>query len=126
LTDWGPESAVASLSLLYDIMSLWTVRDNRLLFPAYAEKRLFVDRAKCLSELAGSDGDYAGHSFRSGGACDLYASNVPIEAIMRMGRWKSQAALLHLRCEKITALKIASALKFSCEHGCDFWESSLL
>ena len=126
LTDWGPESAVASLSLLYDIMSLWTVRDNRLLFPAYAEKRLFVDRVKRLSELAGLDGDYAGHSFRSGGACDLYASNVPIEAIMRMGRWKSQAALLYLRCEKITALKIASALKFSCEHGCDFWESSLL
>ena len=80
LTDWGPESAVESLSLLYDIMSLWTVRHNRLLFPAYAEKRLFVDRVKRLSELAGLDGDYAGHSFRSGGACNLYASNVPIEA----------------------------------------------
>ena len=75
------------------------IRDR--LFPAYAEKRLFVDRVKHLSELAGLDGDYAGHSFRSG-------------------------ALLYLRCEKITALKIASALKFSCEHGCDFWENSLL
>lgn len=125
LTDWGPESAVASLTLLYDVLGLWSVQDNRLLFPAYAEKRLFVDRVKFLSCLAGLDGDYAGHSFRSGGACDLYASNVPIEAIMRMGRWKSQAALLYLRCDKITAIKIASALKFSCEHGCDFWESSL-
>lgn len=126
LTDWGPESAVESLTLLYGIMNLWSVQDNRLLFPAYAEKRLFVDRVKSLSKLSGLDGDYAGHSFRSGGACDLYASNVPIEAIMRMGRWKSQAALLYLRCDKITAIKIASALKFSCEHGCDFWESSLL
>jgi hypothetical protein len=79
-----------------------------------------------LVALAELDGDFAGHSFRSGGACDLYASNVPIEAIMRMGRWKSQAALLYLRCETVTALKIASALKFSCEHGCDFWESSLV
>ena len=125
-SDWGPESAVASLLKLYDLMNLWSVSDNRLLFPAFSVKRLFVDRVKMLAKLAGLEGDYAGHSFRSGGACDLYASNVPIEAIMRMGRWKSQAALLYLRCETITALKIASALKFSCEHGCDFWESSLL
>lgn len=126
LSDWGSESAVASLRQLYDLLQLWTVDDNRLVFEAYAEKRIFVERVKSLSKLANLDGDFAGHSFRSGGACDLYASNVPIEAIMRMGRWKSQAALLYLRCEKITALKIASALKFSCEHGCDFWESSLL
>ena len=125
-SDWGPESAVASLVQLYDLLDLWSVTDNRLLFSAFSVKRLFVDRVKRLAKLAGLEGDYAGHSFRSGGACDLYASNVPIEAIMRMGRWKSQAALLYLRCETITALKIASALKFSCEHGCDFWESSLL
>ena len=28
--------------------------------------------------------------------------------------------------ETVTALKIASTLKFSCENGCDFWESSLV
>ena len=126
LSNWGPESAVATLIQMYDRMELWLIQDNRLLFPAYVEKRIFVDRVKFLSKCAALDGDFAGHSFRSGGACDLYASNVPIEAIMRMGRWKSQAALLYLRCETITALKIASALKFSCEHGCEFWESSLL
>ena len=125
LTDWGPESAVYVLRILYDVLSLWEVTDNRLVFDYYSDKHKFVNRIKALVALAGLDGDYAGHSFRSGGACDLYASNVPIEAIMRMGRWKSQAALLYLRCETVTALKIASALKFSCEHGCDFWESSL-
>ena len=125
LTDWGPESAVWVLRTLYDVLSLWEVTDNRLVFDFFSDKRKFVDKVKALVALAGLDGDYAGHSFRSGGACDLYASNVPIEAIMRMGRWKSQAALLYLRCETVTALKIASALKFSCEHGCDFWESSL-
>ena len=56
-------------------------------------KNVFVSRVKELIALAHIDGDYAGHSFRAGAACDLYASNVPIEAIMRMGRWKSQAAL---------------------------------
>ena len=125
LTDWGPESAVYVLRILYDVLSLWEVTDNRLVFDLFSDKQKFVNRVKALVALACLDGDYAGHSFRSGGACDLYASNVPIEAIMRMGRWKSQAALLYLRCETVTALKIASALKFSCEHGCDFWESSL-
>lgn len=126
LTDWGSESAVWSLRNLYDASGLWDVTDNRLVFSLYSEKPKFVARVKALVAMAGLDGDFAGHSFRSGGACDLYASNVPIEAIMRMGRWKSQAALLYLRCETVTALKIASALKFSCEHGCDFWESSLV
>lgn len=125
LTDWGAESAVFALRNLYDFMSLWQETDNRFLFDLLSDRQVFVDKVKSLVILAGLDGSFAGHSFRSGGACDLYASNVPIEAIMRMGRWKSQAALLYLRCETITALKIASALKFSCEHGCDFWESSL-
>lgn len=126
LTDWGPESAVYVLRILFDVLSLWEATDNRLVFDYFSDKQKFVNRVKALVALAGLDGDFAGHSFRSGGACDLYASNVPIEAIMRMGRWKSQAALLYLRCETVTALKIASALKFSCEHGCDFWESSLV
>ena len=125
LTDWGPESAVFVLRILFDVLTLWDVTINRLVFDHYSDKQKFVDRVKALVALARLDGDFAGHSFRSGGACDLYASNVPIEAIMRMGRWKSQAALLYLRCETVTAIKIASALKFSCEHGCDFWESSL-
>ena len=67
--------------------------------------------------LAGLDGDFAGHSFRCGGTYYLYASNVLIKAMMRMGSWKSQAALLYLRCETVTALMMASARKFSCEHG---------
>lgn len=70
-------------------------------------------RVNYISKLAGLDGGYAGHSFRSGGSWDLYVSNVSIEAIVTMGWWKSQAVLLYLRCEKITVLKIANALKFS-------------
>ena len=74
-------------------------------------------------KLAGIDGDFAGHSFRSGGACDLYAANVPIEAIMKMGRWLSDAALLYLRCQEVTPLKIAHAFRLSSEFGFEFWNA---
>ena len=87
------------------------------------DKPKFITRIKNLVRLAGIDGDYAGHSFRSGGACDLYAANVPVEAIMKMGRWQSSAALLYLRCEEVTALKIAHAFHMSDKFGFEFWNT---
>lgn len=35
--------------------------------------------------------DYAGHSFRRGGACWAFEAGVPIEAIRQLGDWKSDA-----------------------------------
>ena len=78
---------------------------------------------KNLILVAGIDGDFAVHSFRSRGACDPYAANVPIEAIMKMGRRRSHAALLYLRCQEVTPLKIAHAIRLSNEFGFKFWNA---
>ena len=104
--DWGSESAVASLRRYFDAFDLWGADEHAFVFDM-SNKASFVSRIKALVNKAGIDGDYAGHSFRSGGASDLYAANVPIASIMKLGRWQSNAALLYLRCEEVTAIKIA-------------------
>lgn len=122
MVDWGAGSAVAYLRNYFDDFELWESDGNGLVFDLY-DKPGFIARIKKLVRLAGIDGDFAGHSFRSGGACDLYAANVPIEAIMKMGRWQSNAALLYLRCEEVTALKIAHAFQLSDQFGFEFWNA---
>lgn len=120
LMDWGSESAVASLRRYFDAFDLWGADEHAFVFDMY-NKASFVLRIKALVNKAGIDGDYAGHSFRSGGASDLYAANVPIASIMKLGRWQSNAALLYLRCEEVTAIKIANAFRLSDEFGFEFW-----
>lgn len=123
MVDWGVESAVHYLRNYFDMFDLWDASPDSLVFGSY-DKPAFVKQVKRLVSLAGMDGDFAGHSFRSGGACDLYASNVPIESIMKLGRWSSDAALLYLRCEEVTPLKIAQAFRLSSEFGFEFWNTS--
>ena len=108
---------------LFDLFDLWAADPNCLVFTSF-DKPAFVKRVKNLVKLADLDGTFAGHSFRSGGACDLYAANVPIECIIKMGRWQSSAALLYLRCQDVTPLKIAHAFRMSCDFGFDFWSAS--
>jgi hypothetical protein len=122
LVDWGEESAVHYVRTFFDIFDLWSADPAALVFGAY-DKPAFVKRVKGLVKLAGLDGDFAGHSFRSGGACDLYAANVPLESIQKMGRWRSNAALLYLRCQEVTPLKIAHAFRLSSEYGFEFWNA---
>ena len=40
---------------------------------------------------------YSGHSLRAGGATDLFVARVPYYIIKKMGRWKSDAAMLYYR-----------------------------
>lgn len=122
LIDWGEESAVASLRSYFDAFGLWTADPHALVFDLF-NKASFVARIKELVRMARIDGDFAGHSFRSGGASDLYAANVPIASIMKLGRWQSHAALLYLRCEEVTAIKIADAFRLSNEFGFEFWDT---
>lgn len=122
MVDWGSGSAVAYMRKYFDNFDLWNSDGDDLVFNLF-DKGAFVERVKELVKLAGIDGDFAGHSFRSGGACDLYAANVPIESIMKMGRWQSNAALLYLRCEEVTAIKIAHAFRLSDEFGFEFWNA---
>ena len=49
-----------------------------------------------LSSLGFTTSDYAGHSFRRGGASHAVLSSVPIEFIKMLGDWKSDSVLLYL------------------------------
>ena len=122
MVDWGPGSAVAYLRNYFNDFDLWESAGDNFVFDLF-DKPAFIARIKRLVRMAGIDGDFAGHSFRSGGACDLYAANVPIESIMKMGRWRSNAALLYLRCEEVTAIKIANAFHLSDKFGFEFWNA---
>lgn len=52
---------------------------------------------------------YSGHSFRAGGATDLFVARVPYNIIKAMGRWKSDAALKYYRDEVDIATAVAAA-----------------
>ena len=43
--------------------------------------------------------NYSGHSLRAGGATDLFVARVPYFIIKRMGRWKSDAAMIYYRAD---------------------------
>jgi hypothetical protein len=61
----------------------------------------FLRRAikACVSNLGLDSSLYSGHSFRGGGATDLFNARVPYLVIKRMGRWKSDVALIYWRDE---------------------------
>ena len=55
---------------------------------------------------------YSGHSLRAGGATDMFARGLPYYVIKKMGRWKSDAALLYFRCEHSVARSAAKTFNF--------------
>ena len=52
---------------------------------------------------------YSGHSLRSGGATDLFVQRVPYFLIKKMGRWKSEAAMIYYRCDDDVRQAVAVA-----------------
>lgn len=52
---------------------------------------------------------YSGHSFRAGGATDLFALGVPYPVVKKAGRWKSDAALRYYRDDYGVAETVAAA-----------------
>lgn len=52
---------------------------------------------------------YSLHSFRAGGATDLFRIGVPYPKIQKYGRWKSDAALVYYRDEMEIATNVAIA-----------------
>jgi integrase len=61
-------------------------------------KRAFVARVQELAELAGLEADdFSGHSFRSGGATDLWASGADPVSVKTQGRWRSETFWLYVR-----------------------------
>jgi len=61
-------------------------------------KRQFVSRVQDLLAAAGFvSAEFSGHSFRSGGATDLWAAGVDPRSIQLQGRWRSDAFWLYVR-----------------------------
>lgn len=52
---------------------------------------------------------YSNHSLRAGGATDLFVARTPYFIIKKMGRWKSDAALLYFRDDEDVRLAVAEA-----------------
>ena len=52
---------------------------------------------------------YSNHSLRVGGATDLFVARAPYFIIKKMGRWKSDAALLYYRDEEDVRVAVAEA-----------------
>jgi integrase len=84
---------------------------NWYVFPELAQGRRRVPRfhhpyaiakwraiLKSVLRVSGLIG-YSGHSFRAGGATDLFACGVSIQTVQKFGRWKSMAVLLYYKQE---------------------------
>jgi len=91
----------------FDMNELW--KDPKaLLFPSPRKDsdgqpitystNWFRRQVKIAMASIGHDPDfYAGHSFRAGGATELFTRGLPYEQIKKFGRWKSDAALIYYR-----------------------------
>ena len=97
------------MKMWFDRMSLWNSRE--LLFPGFRNAKDGVRKTvsgswarshiKKLVRANGLNPDfYSGHSLRAGGATDLFVARVPYFLIKKMGRWKSDAAMIYYRSEQ--------------------------
>jgi len=127
LSDYGETSAVAYLREYVQLMGFKERRVTSaplwpLISPAgtvdlakATPKRNFVALARQLLSKAGYPAkEYAGHSYRSGGATDLWRSNQCRPLTIKLhGRWKSDAYRLYIRDNpRDTAAEVSAALSF--------------
>ena len=66
---------------------------------------------KVAVELGLDPSIYSTHSLRAGGATDLFVARVPYFAIKKMGRWKSDSAMLYYRCEEDVCEAVTEAFR---------------
>jgi len=118
--DYGECSGAHLMRRWFDQNHLWgrldsmvfpaVTRSGRLNFgksPSYSWWRKVI-KVKC-KEIGLDDKLYSGHSLRAGGATDLFVAKVPYYIIKKMGRWKSEAAMLYYRCEEDVETSVAAA-----------------
>ena len=70
----------------------------------------FRKEVKVAMRMIGENPDnFSGHSFRAGGATELFNRRVPYPTIKKYGRWKSDSALDYYRDEEEIAKAVAKA-----------------
>jgi hypothetical protein len=129
LSDYGSTSAVAFLRVYFFEVMGWTESGTDISLPLWptvtpsgrvtktraVTKDEFVTLARRLLTKAGYPAEsYSGHSYRSGGATDLWDSHRCRALTIKLhGRWKSDAYRLYIRDNPDrTADEVSSALRF--------------
>jgi len=122
INDYMGVSAVKLMRRWYTQLDLWN-HPERILFPGRVGKTGWHDsktisqswvrqQIKGLARGAGLDeSKYSGHSLRAGGATDLFVARVPYFLIKKMGRWKSDAAMLYYRCDEDVSNAVGDAFE---------------
>jgi hypothetical protein len=90
---------ICPLEVIIPLMSDWRNHDG----PAFQDRGRPIHRDQVISflrSLLSAEGidpnQYAGHSFRKGGAQSLYDAGVPMADIKALGRWRSWCFALYL------------------------------
>ena len=124
--DYGSSSGVAYLREYFRIVNLDNAPPGRPLWPLIAAdnsvqwhhalpKTVFIRTARTLLAKAGFPATrFAGHSYRSGGATDLWESHRCRPLTLKLhGRWRSDAYRLYIRDNPHkTAEEVALAMAF--------------
>jgi hypothetical protein len=88
----------------------WSARDGFFDWTKPASADWLRKEVKSLVAQVGEDPtSFSGHSFRAGGATDLFKTRTPYWIIKKAGRWKSDAALLYYRSEDDVTSAVAEA-----------------
>lgn len=89
---------------------------TRFDFHQSASPKWFAGVTDSIARAGGYDcTQYSNHSYRAGGATDLFLSGVPYPQIKSYGRWKSDAALVYLRDD----IKVSSSVARAFGGGCN-------
>jgi integrase len=115
----GPHSAAGRLTEYWNHHHLHEADPESFLFPSVSspyqpyDKNRFIEWVRLSIAQCGLDSShYTGHSFRSGGATDLFNRRLPLRLIQLAGRWKSQAYLIYCRDHpKVGASAVAEAFQ---------------
>lgn len=133
IVDYGPSSGVAWLRRYWNVMQLdtrppayplWPLVDKHgnIQWSTPTPKPTFISRARALLSVAGYPAHrYSGHSYRSGGATDLWESHKCRPLTIKLhGRWRSDAWRLYVRDNPHErAEEVARALAFFDQAGSD-------
>ena len=126
ITDYrGSKSAYQYLVKWFNDQNLWTKKGS-FIFPFYHRackgadaffdfqqqaSRKWFERItrRAVASLGVDPAEYTLHSFRAGGATDLFVIGVPYAKIKKYGRWVSDAGLVYYRDDVEVSASVAGA-----------------